>query len=40
VKIRRRFATSRYFLSPAGILKLLVIVSTFLSYFNRVVLRV
>jgi hypothetical protein len=28
VKIRRRFATSRYFLSPAGILKLLVIVST------------
>lgn len=27
VKVRRRFATSRYFLSPAGILKLLVIVS-------------
>lgn len=26
VKIRRRFATSRYFLSPAGILKLLVII--------------
>jgi hypothetical protein len=28
LKIRRRFGTSRYFLSPAGILKLLVIVST------------
>jgi len=28
VKIRRRFATNRYFLSPAGILKVLVIVST------------
>jgi hypothetical protein len=34
VKIRRRFATSRYFLSPAGILKLLVIVSTLRSYFT------
>jgi hypothetical protein len=32
VKIRRRFATSRYFLSPAGILKLLVIVSTLRSH--------
>jgi hypothetical protein len=28
VKVRRRFASSRYFLSPAGILKLLVIVSS------------
>jgi len=40
VKIRRRFATSRYFLSLAGILKLLVIVSAcirtlFLSHFAR-----
>jgi hypothetical protein len=28
VKLRRRFASSRYFLSPAGVLKLLVIVSS------------
>jgi hypothetical protein len=39
VKIRRRFATNRYFLSPAGILKLLVIVSTVPPYLSRVVLH-
>jgi hypothetical protein len=39
VKVRRRFATNRYFLSPAGILKLLIIVSTVPSYLYRVVLH-
>ena len=37
VKVRRRFATNRYFLSPAGILKILIIVSTVPPYLYRVV---
>jgi hypothetical protein len=36
VRVRRRFATSRYFLSPAGVLKLVVIVSTVLRYLYRI----
>ena len=39
VKIRRRFSTNRYFLSPAGILKLLVAVSTVTPCLYRVVLH-
>jgi hypothetical protein len=37
VKVRRRFATNRYFLSPAGILKILIMVSTVPPYLYRVV---
>jgi hypothetical protein len=39
VKVRRRFATNRYFLSAAGVLKLLVVVSTVPPCPYRVVLH-
>ena len=39
VKISRRFAANRYFFSAAGILKLLIIVSTVPLYLYRVVIH-